>query len=399
MKILFIWDSDYPWDVRVEKISQTLIENGWEVHLVCRNRLRRPAEEVHEGIHIHRISFLPKNYGTLNELYGFPAFFNPVWIKRIGQVATAQDVDAIIVRDLPLALTACLIGKIRRIPVILDMAECYPELVRLIWKFEPFRFQNIFIRNPYVVDCIEKFVIKMADHVFVMVEESRDRLLRKGVDSKKISIVSNTPVLKKFESVRPTFPGAMANHQGKLLLLYVGFLNFSRGLDTVMESLSQYVKMDNNIFLALLGTGNAESHLREMSSRLSLGEYVGFEGWVDSKMVPEYIASSDICLVPHHKCSHWDNTIPNKLFDYMASGKPVLVSNVKPMERIVNETNCGFVYKDKDPESFVLNLEKLRNKDVRKILGEYGIKAIQEHYNWENDSCAMVRVIEQIVRT
>lgn len=399
MKILFIWDSDYPWDIRVEKICDTLIETGWQVHLVCRNKMRRPLNETYKGINIHRIPFLPEKYGSLNDMYGFPAFFSPIWLRQINDVAKRNCVDLIIVRDLPMALAAVAVARIRKTPVIFDMAECYPELLRLIWKFEPLKIQNLFIRNPFVADAVELLATKMADHIFVMVEESKDRLIKKGITSQKITIVSNTPVLEKFYSVPATFPGTLANHHGKLILLYVGFLNFSRGLGSIMESLSKYLKCNNNIFLALLGTGSAQRELSRISSRLCLGKHVGFEGWVDNRLVPQYIASSDICLVPHHKCSHWDNTIPNKLFDYMASGKPVLVSNVKPMERIVNETNSGFVYKDKDPESFILNLEKLKNSDVRTNLGSNGIKAVQGLYNWKNDSSAMMRIIKQIVHS
>lgn len=398
MKVLFVWDSDYPWDIRVEKICSTLLDNGWKVHLVCRNKLRRPVEEIYNGINIRRLPFLSQNLGSLNDSFTFPAFFNPIWLYQINKIAIQQKPNLIIVRDLPMALAAIIIGKIHKIPVILDMAEPYPEMLRLIWKFEPFKFSNILVRNPFLADIIEKLTLKYVDHIFAMVEESKNRLVNKGISPDKISIVSNTPVLKRFQDIKAAFPGTLDKHKGKLILLYVGLLNLSRGLDTVFESLSQFIKINDNSFLALLGTGNAVEHLKGLAKKLKIENHIGFEGWVDNKIVPEYIASSDICLVPHHKCSHWDNTIPNKLFDYMAAGKPVLVTDVEPMERIVRQTKCGLTYKDYDKESFVSRLSQLQVSAYRKELGLNGIKVVKEHYNWGNDSAVMLKSIKMVLK-
>lgn len=397
MKALFVWDSDYPWDIRVEKICNTLINNGWEVHLVCRNRSRKPTEELYQGIHLHRLPCVPKRFGFLNDIVTFPAFFSPLWLARVSKVARQQNVDLIIVRDLPIALTAIIISKIQKIPVILDMAECYPEFVRLMWKFEPFKVFNIFIRNPRIVDLVERLSTKNTDHIFVMVEESKNRLFQKGISADKITIVSNTPALKRFQEATPTYPGLLKQHKEKLIMLYVGLLNFSRGVDTVLQSLRDYIEINRKVFLILLGTGNAEQYLRKMTNKLKLGDYIGFEGWVDNKIVPEYIASSDICLVPHYKCGHWDNTIPNKLFDYMAAGKPVLVSDVNPMKRIVQQANCGLVHKDRDTNSFVAQLLKLQDRNLRRKLGLNGLNAVQEYYNWDKDSARMLKNIGRVI--
>lgn len=398
MKALFVWDSDYPWDIRVSKICQTLLDNGVEMHLVCRNKLRRPTEELYEGIHLHRIPFLPERLGRMNDIFCFPLFFSPIWLTRIHSVAKRHAVDFIIVRDLPMAPAALIIGKTRRIPVFLDMAECYPELIRLIWKFEPFRIANTVVRNPFLADIVEKFVINNIDHVWVMIEESRNRLISKGVSSEKITIVSNTPVHERFAKAEPTFPGGMQHHQGKLILLYAGFVNYSRGLDTVIESLPLLLEKNINAFLVIIGTGSAERVLGDKVQALCIEDNVTFEGWIDNKLIPEYIASSDICLVPHHKCSHWDNTIPNKLFDYMAAGKPVVVSDVVPMERIVSDKKCGLVFRSGNAESLAEQLADLSDQNLREEMGENGVRAVKEDYNWDKDSTAMRNSLKKVLQ-
>src|SRR5690606_13666302 len=59
MRICKVWDAEYPWDVRVEKIARSLSEAGHTVHLVARNRDRRPTEEQLEECHVHRLAPLP----------------------------------------------------------------------------------------------------------------------------------------------------------------------------------------------------------------------------------------------------------------------------------------------------------------------------------------------------
>lgn len=398
MRALFVWDSDYPWDIRVSKICRSLIDSGYEVHLVCRNKLRRPVEELHDGIHIHRIPFLPRMFGLLNDIFGFPLFFSPIWLARINRVASRHAVDLIIVRDLPMAPAALVVGRLRKIPVILDMAECYPELIRLIWKFEPFRFANFFIRNPLLADFIEKIVTTKMDHLWVMIEESKNRLIDKGVSPEKISIVSNTPVQERFEKAQPTFPGALRNNKNKLKILYAGFVNYSRGLDTAIQAIPYLLEKDIDTFLVIIGNGTAEGSLKKQAETLGVSNRVSFEGWVDNQLIPGYVASSDICLVPHHRCSHWDNTIPNKLFDYMAAGKPVIVSDVVPMKRIVYRNQCGLVYRSGDAKSLAEKISELCDRSHREALGKNGMRAVREEYNWNRDSAVMLNSLERVGR-
>jgi glycosyltransferase involved in cell wall biosynthesis len=394
VKVLYLWDSEYPWDIRVEKTCNVLIKNAWEVHLVCRNKNNKQRYELYAGIHIHRVACLPKYLGKANSIFTFPFFFNPVWLNEISNVLKKNRIDVIIARDLPMSPAAILVGKQFAVPVILDMAECYPELIRLIWKYEPFKISNIFVRNAYFVDLIERAVLKHIDHVFVMVEESKERLLQKGVAGNKISIVSNTPEMERFRIAKATFPGSLGRHKGKLLLLYVGLLNYSRGIDTALYALKETTLHYKNIFMLIIGTGTAEDAVRRQIVELDLENHVSLEGWVDNKLIPEYISSSDICLVPHHKCSHWDNTIPNKLFDYMASAKPVIVSNAVPMERIVHEAKCGMVYNDYDAAGFSRAILKMTDSSIRSKLGNNGLNAINNKYNWNIDSKIMINMLK-----
>src|SRR2546423_14908995 len=77
-----VWDADYPWDVRVEKVCRSL-RRAHEVHLVSRNTRRRSRYERYDGIHVHRLPVLPWLPPRASAALGFPAFFNPLWLRTI----------------------------------------------------------------------------------------------------------------------------------------------------------------------------------------------------------------------------------------------------------------------------------------------------------------------------
>lgn len=385
-RVLFVCDSDYPWDVRVEKICDTLVEQFCEVHLVCRNEKGSPSEESYHSIALHRIGLGARVPKWANSIATFPAFFNPLWLYRMYSLVRRYRIQLIIVRDLPMALAAILVGRIYGLPVVLDMAECYPELIRAVWKFEPARLVNYLVRNPSFADWVERLTFRTVAHTLVVVEEARDRLIRMGVDKAAITIVGNTPRPERFIKATSSSPAGPRLHRGKLILMYVGFVNYSRGIDIVIAAVKKLIAHTSNVHLFIVGSGNAVKKLQALVRELHLGEYVSLEGWIDNNLVPGYIASADVCVIPHRKCSHWDNTIPNKLFDYMAASKAVLASDVIPMRRIVSDTQCGLIYKGDDPDDCCAQLKRLMDPTLRDRLGKEGERAVVGRYNWDVDA-------------
>lgn len=395
MKILFIYDGEYPWDIRVEKLCNTFIACGHEVHLICRNAYGKPRRELYKGIHLRRISYISGGK-AINFAWTFPAFFSPIWLYEIFQAIKEIDFDLIVVRDLPMALSAVLARKLYRIPTILDMAECYPEMLRCTWKFERFKAANILIRNPYVADLVEAVAMKMLDGVFVMIEESRNRLLNKGVDARKLFIVSNTPDPERF-ALQPVVSESSQNTTGAIKLIYVGLVNSSRGLDTVIKAVETALEQRFIVELSIVGDGKARRTLENYVADRNLQNHVRFLGWIGNELIPDYINGADVCIVPHHRCSHWDHTIPNKLFDYMAARKPVIVSDVVPMKRIVEAVECGYSYRDYDVDDLVAKLKLLQDHEIRLRLGMNGRSAVERSYNWANEEKMIQQALATIV--
>ena len=97
--------------------------------------------------------------------------------------------------------------------------------------------------------------------------------------------------------------------------------------------------------------------------QLKINEFVDFLGWKNSSFFSSYIKNSDICISPLYRNQHHDTTYPNKIFQYMSFGKPVLVSNATAQREIIERANAGLVHKEKNENDFSKKvLELYHNK-------------------------------------
>jgi len=390
-----VWDADYPWDVRVEKVCRSL-RRAHEVHLVSRNTRRRSRYERYDGIHVHRLPVLPWLPPRASAALGFPAFFNPLWLRTISQTARRCGAGLVMVRDLPLALTGLLIARARRVPLILDLAENYPAMIHDLCSTGRFRARNLLVRNPRLVRLVERIAVKQADHILVVVDEAKERLLRMGVDASKITVVMNTPTLTPLTHDADAGAPAIPRAGDELVLVYLGILEVARGLGTVLGALRELRHLRPRVRLVVIGSGRDERHFREEAGRLGVSDRVEFRGWLDHHEALAAVAACDVGLVPHHVTESWQTTIPNKLFDYMAMGKPVIVSNARPTERIVTSERCGAVFADRDTSGLAEAIVAVADRGLREEYGRRGRAAVRRTYNWETDERRLLDAVRRV---
>jgi glycosyltransferase involved in cell wall biosynthesis len=391
-----VWDADYPWDVRVEKVARSLGREH-EVHLVCRNDKRRPRYERIDGLHVHRLPVMSWLPNRLHAALGFPAFFNPLWIHAIWRTARTTGANLILVRDLPLALTALLVGRVLGIPVVLDMAENYPAMIRDLRDTRQGRHGFRLVRNPHLIRLVERMAIRRADHILTVVDESRSRLIDLGAPASKITVVMNTPTPEQRQAlcVSPGPTGA-PGRSDELVIAYLGVLEAPRGLGVAIRAMREVRERLPQARLVVIGAGRDEGRFKEEAVRAGVTDRVEFRGWVEYQEALAQLARCDVGLVPHHVTESWQTTIPNKLFDYMSIGKPVIVSNARPTERIVTEAQCGVVYPDQDVAALAEAMVSMGDPALRQTLGRRGQEAIQRRYNWEADERRLLGAIRAI---
>ncbi|MBL8074597.1 MAG: glycosyltransferase family 4 protein [Nitrospira sp.] len=395
MVICHIWDADYPWDIRVEKVCRSLGVKH-EVHLVCRNANRWSRSEKLDGLSIHRLPFLPKWFGFCNAMMGFPLFFNPVWLFTIWATVRRTDADLILVRDLPLALTAIAVGRWFGIPILLDLAENYPAMLKDRLRYTPTSFMGRIVRHPALAAMVERTVLRNVDHIIVVVEESRDRLVQMGIPQDRITIVSNTPLLDRWEQGVSQTGNVTTDDVPHLV--YLGNLDGSRGIDTAIEAIGVLKDRGEMARLSIIGMGQNLEQFRTLSKVLGVEDRVSIMGRLPFSDLQPIMARANIGLIPHYSTDAWNTTIPNKLFDFMAMGKPVIVSSARPTERIVRSEECGLVFVERTKEDLASTILELRTRSAREQLGRNGRAAFLKRWNWAFDEQLVYEALDHTVR-
>ncbi|HEX8948214.1 MAG TPA: glycosyltransferase family 4 protein [Dissulfurispiraceae bacterium] len=401
MRILYIWDADYPWDVRVEKICRTLAENGAAVHIASRNLKRRPEYEQSGGLHIHRLA--PRRIDFANRVLSFPAFFSPVWRGFLDRIISRENIDLVIVRDLPLAAAGVQAGERRRVPVIFDMAEDYVAMLRDIWKTGKFKGANFAVRNPHLSKIVERYVFRRVDHVLVVIEEAAEVVIRGGGRPGDISVVGNTPPLDSFRNFPDAGPDAGpaegVDKDGRLGLIrerysaiYTGGIQMGRGIQTVLDALPEIVRAIPGFLFVVVGDGYAADRLRKEIRERRLQDHVLWAGWLDHRKMIDCIRSCRVGLIPHLVGEHVKTTIPNKLFDYMGLGLPVVASDAPPMKRILHEEQCGITFKSGNAQGLARAVIEISRSGSG--YGENGARAVRQKYNWAEDGKRLLKAVE-----
>lgn len=396
LRIIYVWDSDYPWDVRTEKVCAALTAAGHDVHIAARNRARQPlVERLSEGT-VHRMPPLRWAGARLDALLGFPAFFSPRWRSLLGRTVQRVRPDLIIVRDLPLCPTAIATARRARVPILLDMAENYPAMMQLIYDAGRQRPVDYLVRNPRAVAAVERWCLRRLDGVLVVVEEMAERLVRMGVPRERITVVSNTPPAARALASAPT-DARDASDAAPLRVVYLGLLEVARGLAELVEAAALLLERGVPVQTTIVGAGrDAELFKREAERRgLGSGE-IEFTGFVPNARALEIVRSADVGVVPHHAGAFWNTTVPNKLFDYMAAGLPVVCSDVVPCERIVRATGAGEVFRSGNAGDLASAIARLADPALRRERARAGRQAIVSCFNWERDSAALLDAVERV---
>jgi glycosyltransferase involved in cell wall biosynthesis len=392
LSIVYVWDADYPWDIRTEKTCLALTEAGHRVHIVARNRKQLPTmERLPEGT-VHRMP--PWRWaGRLDGALGFPAFFSPRWRSLIAHVSRTVQADLLIARDLPLCPTVLSVGRTLGIPVILDLAEHYPAMMRAIRETGRNRPLDLLVRNPAIVERVERYCVARADHIFTVADEMTQRLVSMGVDRERLTRVGNTP---RATSAMP-FPRATSSTGDRLKLVYLGLLEVVRGIDEAIDAVALLRERMPKVELLLIGSGRDEQLFRDRAwSRGLTRDDVVFAGYVPYAQAMEMVAQADIGLLPLHRNEHMDTTEPNKLFDYMSVGLPVITSDTVPSARIVRAERAGVVFKAGSATDLAEAIASLEDSGTRMEMGSNGRAAVERFYNWQHDSQELLSAVQMV---
>jgi len=380
-------EHDFPGDVRVDKEVQSLFEAGHRIIVASSTSKDLPRVEKATNCTIYRKKISPFILKSSVGALKFPFYFN-FWRSFINEIAITEKFDAIHVHDLPLARVGFEFKHKLGVKLVIDLHENYPALLEISQHTNTFIGKLLSSKKQwrnYEVEMANK-----ADALIAVVQEMKERLCNLKIDANKIYVLENTPIVdnKTIEkNVNSDF----------LTLTYIGGITEARGLQYIIKGMALLSESHKNVRLWIVGDGKYLKDLKILSSNLGVDNLVTFFGKVKSSETVAFLAQTDIALIPHVRSEQSDNSSPNKLYEYMSVGLPVMVSNCTSVERVVKETGVGFSYIHDSPADFKEQLLKIiNNREVQTACGENGKRFILTKYNWNYSSRELIRLYSDI---
>jgi glycosyltransferase involved in cell wall biosynthesis len=317
------------------------------------------------------------------------------WIYSVG---LREALEVLVVANLRLAIPTWLAARLLGIPVIFDMVEYFPMMFSVHQKGRK-TLKSLF-KSPRVVSLVEYASVHLVDYTCVVVEEQKQRLLGLGITEDRVFVVSNTPIIRGEDRARAVIPPA-SELDDEFRLVYAGLVAKGRGLDLILRALQHIKARDHGrprVMLYVVGDGEYLPQLKDLARGLDVEDRVEFLGWKPPHEISHFLLQSQVGLVPHEVSGFWNHTIPNKLFDYMLCGLPVLCTPASPVRRLVEAERCGIVVSEQ-PEDVAGKILELRG-DMQSLqeMGRRGRRAVLERHNWEHDGTLFLELLDTAVK-
>jgi len=394
MRIGMILDASFPPDPRVENEAVSLVKNGHEVFLFCLKYNKKQEDEIINGILIKRYPSNKLEYKLSALAYTIP-IYSFLMKKKIKNFIKNHDIEALHIHDIKVAGAVFKANKNYNLPVVLDLHDNMPEVMKLYPHLQ--KFPGKYIISPKKWKIKEEEFIQKADKVISVSPEFLETLaIRLPKEKEKLILVPNT-IRTSFFKDYIVEQSILEKYKNNFVLLYLGDTHLRRGLQTAIAAVATLKISIPNIKLVIVGKNTTDTILKKQVRDLDIADYVDFEGWQNVSLFQSYILASSICISPLHRNLQHDVAYANKIFQYMSFAKPLLVSNATAQQKLIEKVNAGLVHVDRDITDFTNKvLELYKNEDLRTVLGKNGKEFVQNEFCWEETSKKLLHLYDNL---
>lgn len=343
-------------DQRVHKVCTFLQENNYMVTLVGRKLSNSlPVERTYKTKRL-RLLFTK---GPL-----FYAFFN----FRLFFFLLFRKVDVLLSNDLDTLLPNYFVSKLRGKKLIYDSHEYFTEVPELVGR----------PKVKAIWEKLEKRLVPKVDKMYT-VNESLAKMYAEKYNREVLSVV-NLPYYKALESIQKpeTFT-----------VIYQGALNKDRGLEELLQAFT----LLKNMNLWIIGDGDVAQKLKEISVKLNLSEKVKFFGKLPFEQLRQYTLQAHVGVSLEKSTNlSYEYATPNKVFDYISAGLPVLTCSLPEIKRIVTTYDVGTSIATVESNTIAEKLHwYIENPDQLKIWSKNAEEAAKE-LCWEKQISTLFKI-------
>ncbi|NOZ47455.1 MAG: glycosyltransferase family 4 protein [Chlorobi bacterium] len=353
-------------DVRIfHKECVSLVSAGYDVTLIAPN----VKNETNSGVKI--IGIENKHTSRFYRMLKFT--------KKIYKKALEINADVYHFHDpelMPIGLKLKRKGK----KVIYDVHEDLPKSIYgRYWIPKPLRF--VF---SLLIIFFESYVAKNLDGIITVTQTINNRFKKLNKNS---TIINNYPILNDAVIKNKPVP------KKKSQICYIGGISSIRGSTILIDALE---RINDNIILQIAGIFDPEDYRSELIVKKGW-EKVVENGWVNRDITMKIMQESIAGIITYLPLPNHVNAQPNKLFEYMSAGIPVIASNFPKWKEIIESNACGICVNPLSSEEIAEAVVYLmKNPEKALKMGNNGRNAVLNLYNWEKEKINLFYFYENI---
>jgi glycosyltransferase involved in cell wall biosynthesis len=288
--------------------------------------------------------------------------------------------------------TTWLVARLRRAAFIFEIRDLWPA----------FAIQMGVLQNPILIRlslALERFLYRRADRLIVNSPGFIDHLVRRGADGKKIALMQNGVDPSMFDpDLRGTEFRRLHKLEDKFVALYAGAHGLSNDLGIVLEAADR-LRDDPRIIIVLVGDGKEKPALALQASERRLPNVL-FLPPVPKHAMREVLAGCDCGIAILKPIPLYGTTYPNKVFDYMAAGRPVVLAIDGVIRKVVEDAEAGIAVPPGDPAALAEAFLTLCGKpELARSMGKKGRQCVVRNFNREVVAGEMEQIMTDTVRS
>jgi lipopolysaccharide/colanic/teichoic acid biosynthesis glycosyltransferase len=289
------------------------------------------------------------------------------------------------------AVTAYLVARLKRVPFVFEVRDLWPD----------FAIETGVLRNPLLIWAsrrLERFLYHHADRLIVNSPGFLPHLRRCGVPEEKIALIPNGVEVSMFN---PADQGEVIRQElgleSKFIALYAGAHGLANDLGTVLLAAKRLEAYPDIVFV-LVGDGKERPNLIRQAEELGLSN-VRFVPAQPKTRMPQFLAAADVCIAILKPIPMFTTTYPNKVFDYMAAGRPTVLAIDGAIREVIEAADGGTFVQPGDPEALAQAvLRYYRHPDLRHRHGQNARSYVAVHFNRSQQAPKLEDTFQRVYR-
>jgi len=363
-RILMLLSNAYDPDPRVRQEALSLLGAGWRVRLIAWDRdLKRPARENVEGVEVDRV-FVTSTHGR-----GVTQIFWYVWVYvQMFWRGVRTRFDVVHSHDLDTLPVGWLLGLIKRRPVVYDAHESFAHMLE--GSVPPFVQRGLM--------ALESFLMRRTALVVTVGEKLRRDLESRG--ARHSLVIGNWKRLSEFtrtaeENAR--MRQALGVPPDALLAVCVTHLRTDRQVEELLDAVDRTPR----VYALIGGDGVLAARVAEAAAR---NPRILYKGFVSGRTIADYTCAADVIYYGFDAANpNARYSAPNKLYEALAAGRPLITGNFGEIADVVRTAACGIVLERYSAETISAALSTLQDAQVRQQMAANALRAGRNSMNWE----------------